>query len=170
MEPGNGHERLRALDEAFLHLERVETPMHVGAVAILERAPFLDADGRFRLGDVRRLIASRMQLLPKFRQRVVPVPFGRGRAVWTDQEGFTVADHVHLTSLPEPGNPAGPRRARKPQSGRPPGTASGSGNCASTRASTSTSRRRATRWISPTEGGWWPSSSRSGNQAARWNA
>jgi WS/DGAT/MGAT family acyltransferase len=104
MESGNGHERLRALDEAFLHLERVDTPMHVGAVAILERAPFLDADGRFRLDDVRRLITSRMQLLPKFRQRVVPVPFGRGRAVWTDQAGFTVADHVHLTSLPEPGN------------------------------------------------------------------
>ena len=98
-----GHERLRAIDEAFLHLERVDTPMHVGAVAILERAPFIDAHGRFRLDDVRRLIASRMQLVPKFRQRVVPVPFGRGRPVWVDHDGFTVADHVHLTRLPAPG-------------------------------------------------------------------
>jgi len=104
MDAGNAHERLRALDEAFLHLERVDTPMHVGAVAILERAPFLDADGRFRLDDVRRLIGSRMQLIPKFRQRVVPVPFGRGRAVWTDHESFTVADHVHLTALPGRGS------------------------------------------------------------------
>jgi diacylglycerol O-acyltransferase / wax synthase len=104
MESRNGHERLRALDEAFLHLERVDTPMHVGAVAILERAPFLDADGRFRLDDLRRLIASRMQLIPKFRQRVVAVPLGRGRPVWVDHEGFTVADHVHLTALPEPGH------------------------------------------------------------------
>jgi diacylglycerol O-acyltransferase len=103
MTSGVGHERLRAIDEAFLHLERVDTPMHVGAVAILERAPFLDAHGRFRLDDVRRLIASRMQLVPKFRQRVVPVPFGRGRPVWVDHDGFTVADHVHLTRLPAPG-------------------------------------------------------------------
>jgi WS/DGAT/MGAT family acyltransferase len=104
METRNAHERLRALDEAFLHLERVDTPMHVGAVAILERAPFLDADGRFRLDDVRRLIASRMQLIPKFRQRVVAVPNGAGRPVWVDHDGFTVADHVHLTALPSPGN------------------------------------------------------------------
>jgi WS/DGAT/MGAT family acyltransferase len=77
--------------------------MHVGAVAILERAPFLDAHGRFRLEDLRTLIASRMQLVPKFRQRVVPVPFGRGRPVWVDHDDFTVADHVHLTRLPAPG-------------------------------------------------------------------
>ena len=54
--------------------------------------------------------------------------------------------------------PAGLRRVRKPPSGPLPGTASGSGNCASTRASTSTWRRRATRWTSPTGGGWWPDS------------
>lgn len=104
MDSRNAHERLRALDEAFLHLERVDTPMHVGAVAILERAPLLDADGRFRLDDLRRLIASRMQLIPKFRQRVVPVPNGAGRPVWVDHDGFTVADHVHLTALPAPGS------------------------------------------------------------------
>src|SRR5215213_4133096 len=99
-----GYDRLTALDESFLHLERPETPMHVGAVAVLERAPFLDADGRFRLDDVRTLVASRLQLIPRFRKRVMHVPFGRGRPVWVDHEHFDIADHVRFTELPAPGS------------------------------------------------------------------
>src|SRR5262245_32185092 len=43
------YDRLSGLDESFLHLERAGTPMHVGAVAVLERDPFVDARGLFRL-------------------------------------------------------------------------------------------------------------------------
>jgi WS/DGAT/MGAT family acyltransferase len=99
-----GYDRLTALDESFLHLERPETPMHVGAVAILERAPFYDAAGRFRLDDVRALVASRLQLIPRFRKRVMPVPLGGGRPVWVDHAGFDIADHVRITALPAPGS------------------------------------------------------------------
>jgi diacylglycerol O-acyltransferase len=97
------YDRLSALDESFLHLERVETPMHVGAVAVLERDPFYDAAGQFRLDAVRELVASRLQLIPRFRQRVMPVPLAQGRPIWVDHEGFDIADHVHLTALPAPG-------------------------------------------------------------------
>ena len=61
-----GYDRLSALDETFLHLERPETPMHVGAIAVLEREPFYGADGRFRLGDIRALVESRLSLIPRF--------------------------------------------------------------------------------------------------------
>jgi len=71
--PDPRYDRLTALDESFLHLERPETPMHVGAVAVLERQPFYDEHGRFRLDDVRALVASRLQLIPRFRKRVMPV-------------------------------------------------------------------------------------------------
>jgi diacylglycerol O-acyltransferase len=98
------YDRLTALDESFLHLERPETPMHVGAVAVLERAPFTDAQGRFRLDEVRRLVASRLQLIPRFRKRVMPVPLGRGRPIWVDHGDFDIADHVRLTTLPAPGS------------------------------------------------------------------
>ena len=98
-----GYDRLTALDESFLHLERPETPMHVGAVAVLEREPFYDADGRFRLDAVRTLVASRLQLIPRFRKRVMRVPLGGGRPVWVDHDTFDIADHVRLTSLPAPG-------------------------------------------------------------------
>jgi diacylglycerol O-acyltransferase / wax synthase len=104
MEASPHYDRLSAIDETFLHLERVETPMHVGAVAVFERAPFYDAAGRFRLADVRALIASRLQLVPRFRKRVMHVPFGRGRPVWVDHEDFSIDRHVHLTALPVPGN------------------------------------------------------------------
>jgi WS/DGAT/MGAT family acyltransferase len=104
MGAGATYDRLTALDESFLHLERAETPMHVGAVAVLERVPFHDADGRFRLDDVRALVASRLGLIPRFRKRVMRVPFGRGRPVWVDHERFDIAEHVRLTSLPAPGS------------------------------------------------------------------
>ncbi len=99
-----GYDRLSALDESFLHLERAETPMHVGAVAVLERAHFYDEHDRFRLDEVRALVASRLQLIPRFRKRVMPVPLGQGRPIWVDHEGFEIADHVRLTALPAPGS------------------------------------------------------------------
>src|SRR5437870_13260611 len=104
MTPHGGYDRLTALDESFLHLERPETPMHVGAVAVLERAPFFDTHGRFRLEDVRALVASRLQLIPRFRKRVMGVPLGQGRPIWVDHDAFDIAEHVRLTTLPAPGN------------------------------------------------------------------
>ena len=98
------HDRLTALDESFLHLERAETPMHVGAVAVFEREPFYGLDGRFRLDDVRALVRSRLALLPRFRRKIMDVPYGSGRPIWVDDPDFRVERHVRLTALPEPGN------------------------------------------------------------------
>jgi WS/DGAT/MGAT family acyltransferase len=101
--PTSPYDRLTAFDASFLHLERPETPMQVGAVAVLEAAPFFDAHGRFRLDDLRALVDSRLHLIPRFRKRVMEVPFGIGYPVWVDDTGFDIARHVHLTRLPAPG-------------------------------------------------------------------
>jgi diacylglycerol O-acyltransferase len=98
------YDRLTALDESFLHLERTETPMHVGAVVVLEREPFYGLDGRFRLDDLRALVRSRLALLPRFRRTIMEVPYGSGRPIWVDDPEFRVERHVRLTALPEPGN------------------------------------------------------------------
>ncbi|HEY7104970.1 MAG TPA: wax ester/triacylglycerol synthase family O-acyltransferase [Acidimicrobiia bacterium] len=98
------YDRLSALDETFLHLERPETPMHVGAIAVLEREPFVDRDGFFRLDDVRALVESRLSLIPRFRRRVMHVPLGLGRPIWVDDPDFEIARHVRLTTLPAPGS------------------------------------------------------------------
>ncbi len=97
------YERLSAQDASFLHLETDRAPMHVGSVGIFEGAPFFDASGRFRLDDARRLVASRLDLVPRFRRRLMQVPLDQGRPVWVDDEHFDLSFHVRLTALPRPG-------------------------------------------------------------------
>ena len=98
------YDRLSALDASFLHLERLETPMHVGAVSIFEGASFFDDSGRFRLAETRRLVGSRLHLIPRFRKQIMTVPFEQGRPVWVDDRRFDIAYHVRLTALPTPGS------------------------------------------------------------------
>jgi WS/DGAT/MGAT family acyltransferase len=102
----HGYDRLSGLDASFLALERVETPMHIGSLAILEGGPFFDDDGRFRIADVRHLVASRLHVIPRFRKRPMAVPFDLGRPIWVDDPRFDVAYHVRLTALPNPGTRA----------------------------------------------------------------
>jgi diacylglycerol O-acyltransferase len=97
------YERLSAQDASFLHMETATAPMHVGSLALFEAAPFLDADGRFRIEDARRLIASRLDGVPRFRRRLMEVPFGQGHPVWVDDDRFDLAFHVRLTAVPRPG-------------------------------------------------------------------
>jgi len=100
------YDRLSALDSSFLHLERLETPMHVGALSVFEGPPFLDESGRFRLADVRDLVASRLHLIPRFRKRLMHVPAELGRPIWIDDDRFDIGYHVRLTALPAPGTRA----------------------------------------------------------------
>ena len=63
------YDRLSALDASFLHLEGLETPMHVGALTVFEGESFVSPEGRFRIGAVRDLVASRLHRIPRFRKR-----------------------------------------------------------------------------------------------------
>jgi WS/DGAT/MGAT family acyltransferase len=98
------YERLTSLDASFLHLERLEYPMHVGAVSILEGAPFFDAEGRFRIEEVRDLVMSRLPLMPRFRRKLMWVPYDQGRPIWVDDDRFDITYHVRHTALPKPGS------------------------------------------------------------------
>ncbi len=98
------YQRLSPQDALFLHLENEHQPMHVGSLAYLEGAPFFgDDDGPFRLDAVRERIGSRLHLVPRFRKRIMEVPFNQGRPVWVDDEDFDLSYHVRLTALPRPG-------------------------------------------------------------------
>ena len=98
------HDRMTALDASFLHLERLETPMHVGALTVLEGEPFFGPGDRFRLAEVRDLVASRLHLIPRFRKRVMNVPLDAGQPIWVDDDRFDIGYHVRLTALPAPGS------------------------------------------------------------------
>jgi diacylglycerol O-acyltransferase / wax synthase len=97
-------DRLSALDTSFLRMESPTTPMHIGALYLLEGGPLLDEDGRFRLDEVRRHVESRLARLPRLTKRVLEPPFGIGRPVWVDDLDFDVAHHVRTTTLPAPGD------------------------------------------------------------------
>jgi WS/DGAT/MGAT family acyltransferase len=97
------YDRLTSLDASFLRLERLETPMHVGALSVFEGDSFFGDEGRFRLREVRELVESRLHLIPRFRKRIMRVPLDAGEPIWVDDERFDIGYHVRLTALPAPG-------------------------------------------------------------------
>jgi len=98
------YDRLTSLDASFLHLERPEFPMHVGAMSILEGSTFFDDAGHFRISDARDLVLSRLPLMPRFRKKLMSVPYDQGRPIWVDDDRFDITYHVRHTALPKPGS------------------------------------------------------------------
>jgi diacylglycerol O-acyltransferase / wax synthase len=91
------YERLSVLDELFLHLEGPNTHMHVGAAVVFE-GPAPDH------GELLEAFDARLQLVPRFRQKLAFVPFGLGRPAWVDDTHFNLEYHVRSTALPAPGD------------------------------------------------------------------
>lgn len=88
---------LSALDAEFLHLEDEVTTVHIGGVAVLAGpAPTYD--------EFVDMLASKLHRIPRYRQRVVTVPFELGRPVWVDDPHFAIGFHVRHTALPSPGD------------------------------------------------------------------
>jgi diacylglycerol O-acyltransferase len=96
------YERLSNLDGSFLALETRTTHMHVGAVAIFAPGPSIDDQG-VDIETIRRLILSRLDLIPRYRQRLANVPL-EGSPVWVDDEHFHLDYHVRHIALPYPGS------------------------------------------------------------------
>jgi diacylglycerol O-acyltransferase / wax synthase len=90
-------DRLTGLDSSFLHLERAGAHMHVASTSIFEGPP----PG---IQEFRDHIASRLHLVPRFRQKLRLVPFGQGRPVWVDDPHLNLEYHVRQTALPAPGS------------------------------------------------------------------
>jgi diacylglycerol O-acyltransferase / wax synthase len=97
MSPMAKPERLSGLDTSFLHLERSGAHMHVASVSIFEgEAPTHQ--------EFRDHIASRLHLVPRFRQKLRFVPLDQGRPVWVDDPHLNMEYHVRQTALPTPGS------------------------------------------------------------------
>ncbi|HEU5062775.1 MAG TPA: wax ester/triacylglycerol synthase family O-acyltransferase [Solirubrobacterales bacterium] len=90
-------ERLSGLDTSFLHLERSGAHMHVASVSVFKGAPPTHREFRDH-------IASRLHLVPRFRQKLRFVPLDQGRPVWVDDPHLNLDYHVRQTALPAPGS------------------------------------------------------------------
>jgi diacylglycerol O-acyltransferase len=90
-------ERLTGLDTSFLHLERSGAHMHVASTSVFKGEAPTHAEFRDH-------IASRLHLVPRFRQKLRFVPFTQGRPVWIDDPHLNLDYHVRQTALPAPGS------------------------------------------------------------------
>jgi WS/DGAT/MGAT family acyltransferase len=90
-------DRLTGLDASFLHLERSGAHMHVASTSIFEGPGPTHEQFRDH-------IASRLHLVPRFRQKLRFVPFDQGRPVWIDDPHLNLDYHVRQTALPAPGS------------------------------------------------------------------
>lgn len=90
--------RMTAEDAAFLYLERKEMGLHIGSVAVLEGPVPFDS---FVAG-----IDSKLHLIPRYRQRVVPAPFNIGHPSWEDDPGFDIKNHIVRLQIDAPGDDA----------------------------------------------------------------
>jgi len=98
-------EPLDGLDSAFLAMETPTSQFHIAAVLVMDppegRRSLFSPSTRF--AQIRRQVAQRIHLVPAFRQRAVPVPFGLGHPVWADDPRFDLDDHLTRGALPAPG-------------------------------------------------------------------
>ena len=81
--PGYSYDRLSAQDLTFLLAEDEHSPMHVGAIAIVESGPLVGEDGAFDIARYRRGIEGVLHWIPRYRQKLDYVPF-EGWPVWVD--------------------------------------------------------------------------------------
>ena len=91
-----GPDRLSPLDASFLHIEDHVSHMHIASVAIFEGppAPFVD---------IVAMVDAKLDLVPRYRQKVKFVPLELGRPVWVDDPHFNIEYHLRHTALPSPG-------------------------------------------------------------------
>ena len=92
-------DRLSPLDLPFLYVEGPGLPMHVGAVAIFETPA-----GGFAPAQLLDLVRAQLDQLPRYRQRLRPVPGHVAAPVWVDDAQFDLNYHVRHSVLPRPGS------------------------------------------------------------------
>ena len=96
MTQANLSHRLSAQDATFLYLEREEAPMSIGSVAVFQ--------GEISYERFVKNIEDKLHLIPRYRQRVVPVPLNLAHPTWEFDPQFNIRKHIMLVRLDSPGN------------------------------------------------------------------
>jgi diacylglycerol O-acyltransferase / wax synthase len=104
MEGGRGRtvaspDRLSAADLSMIWPEEFGWPQDIGAIAVLDGSILVDADGRFRIEEVRDQIGRRLAPLARFRQCLYVPRRGLGWPLWVDANSVDLRRHVGVFSL-----------------------------------------------------------------------
>jgi WS/DGAT/MGAT family acyltransferase len=90
-------EWMSPIDSSFLHVENDTTPMHIGAVSI-----FAGPVPAFE--DLRAMVAGKLGLVPRYRQKVRFVPLAAGPPAWIEDPHFSLSYHLRHAAVPAPGS------------------------------------------------------------------
>ena len=90
-------DRMSPQDASFLHVENDVNHMHIASVGIFEGPAPAQAE-------IEQMVASKLHLVPRYRQVVHFVPLDLQRPVWVDDSHFNIGYHVRHTALPQPGD------------------------------------------------------------------
>ncbi len=90
-------QRLTATDASFVAQEQGLSHMHIGGVMIFEGPP-----PPYKA--LLQHIEARLDLVPRYRQRLLLPRLEMGRPLWIDDTRFTLSYHVRHTALPPPGS------------------------------------------------------------------
>jgi len=89
-------QQVSGYDAAFLYAESATSPMHIATLNIVE--------GSLKYKDFKEIIASKLHLIPKFRQRLLSVPLNLDYPYWVDDPNFDLDLHLNRMKLPDPSN------------------------------------------------------------------
>ncbi len=103
--PKPHYDRLSQLDNSFLVYEDAgpAAAMHVASTQIHDAAPLQRADGVLDIESIEEYVMSRLDQIPRYRQRLHRTPI-EGHPVWVDDASFNIHYHLRHTRLPHPGN------------------------------------------------------------------
>jgi len=83
-------------DAAFLYAESPTSPMHIATLNIVE--------GSLNFKDFKNIVASKLHLMPKFRQRLLNVPMNLDYPYWVNDPNFDIDLHLNRLKIPDPSN------------------------------------------------------------------
>lgn len=119
-------QRLNSLDSSFLHLETRNTHMHIGGIAIFEAGPWTNHEERYKA--LVRHVEPRLDLMPRYRQKIAFLPMNVDLPVWQDDESFDIKfSFLAAFALPGKYDPdPGPMVGGAPAESQPAGTGASS--------------------------------------------
>ena len=88
--------QISGYDAAFLYAESPTSPMHIATLNIVE--------GSLKFKDFKKIVASKLHHIPKFRQRLLNVPFNLDYPYWVNDPNFDLDLHLNRVKLPDPSN------------------------------------------------------------------
>ncbi len=94
-------DHMTPLDAAFLQAEDAEdgVSLAIASVAVFEGPAPAQAE-------LAAMLAARLPLVPRYRQKVRTIPLDLGPPVWVDDPHFDLDHHLRRDALPEPGGDA----------------------------------------------------------------